>query len=326
MINELTLKQLRKQYTDTAVFLLDQFPKKEMLSIPTGSMLLDKAIGVGGIPRGRYTEIYGEDGSGKTTLCQHIVANAQKQGLTCAFIDVENVIDVDYAKACGVDFGTLYLSQPDFQEEALGIAELLIKSGDVGVVIIDSVAALTPEKEGEDEFGDKIVTGLLRAKLMKVFFRRTVPYIRRNDVAVVFTNQLIDNTKSMWGGTKPTGGRGIKHYTSLRISINKKYQGEIKTKGNIVGQDISYVIIKNKVGKPLQTGEFTILFGHGIDRATNILSAAIEFGLVNKRGSYYTHEGETLAQGRAGAISTLRENTELVDSLEKQCREMLEVS
>ena len=322
-ISEMSLKEIQKLYGKEALYILSAQEPEYMDAISTGALLLDADIGIGGIPRGRITEIYGAESAGKTTLVQHIIANAQQAGITCAFLDIENAVDKDYAEACGVDFDTLLFSQPDFEEDALGIAEILVKDGNIGVVIVDSIAALTPKMEAEDTFEDKNVTGLLRAKLLKVFFRRAMPHIRRNNVAVIFTNQIIDNTKSMWGGTKPTGGRGIKHYASVRIALNKKYKGEIKSGTEFVGQDIEYSIVKNKVGVPLKSGAFTILFGAGISQAGDTLTAGLTLGVLNKRGSYITYNGEVLAQGRAKAIAYLKENTEITTTIRDECRAML---
>jgi len=321
---EETLKKLRRQYGEEALFLLEQFPKSDVVGIPTGSLLLDQALGVGGVPMGRFTEIYGCDGSGKTTLCQHVVANAQRKGLVCAYIDVENVIDIDYAEACGVDLSTLYLSQPDFAEEALGIAEILIKSGEFGVVVIDSIAALSPEKESEDKFEDKNVTGMQRAKLLNVFFRRVVKSVRINNVAVLLTNQIRDNTNSFFGGTKPTGGRGLKHYASVRIELKPKYKGEVKEGGDMVGQEIEALIKKNKVAAPWALATFTILAGKGIDLASDVLAAGIEFGTLKKRGSYITYDGEVLGQGKAATATAIRDNPELMEALLASIGETLE--
>jgi len=319
-----TLKEIRKLYGDEALFLLSDFAKPDVESISTGALLLDHALGVGGIPRGRITEIFGVDSTGKTTICQHIVANAQKIGLVAAFIDVENAVDFDYATACGVDFDTLYISQPDFAEEALGIAEILIKSGEVGLVVLDSIASLSPEKESEsDEFKDINVTGMLRAKLLNTFFRRTMSAIRRNDVAVVLTNQMRDNTKSFFGGLQTTGGRGLKHYASVRIKIEREYQGEVKSGGEIIGHTIVATIKKNKVASPFKKAKFVILAGSGIDSVADILTTAELLGIVNKRGAYYTYEGEVIAQGKAKTISALRRNLELAATLEALCKEML---
>jgi len=317
------LKEIRKTYQEESLFLLSQFPRQEVSAIPTGSLLLDSALGVGGIPRGRYTEIYGIDSVGKTTLCQHIIANAQALGLTAAFIDVENALDFDYAGACGVDFETLYISQPDFAEEALGVAEILIKSKEVHLIVLDSIAALSPEKESEGEFADQNIIGMLRAKMLNAFFRRTAVHIRKNNVAVVFTNQMRDNTKSFFGGLKTTGGRGLKHYASVRIDLKKKYKGEIKEGDTIVGQDIIAVIKKNRVAPPWKNGVFSILAGYGIDRPTDILMASEFLGIVNKRGAYYVLDGEVIAKGRFNTIKSLRDNPELVLDLEGKCKEML---
>jgi len=321
-ISEDTLKRIRKLYDDESIFLLSDFPEPGVRFTPTGAYVFDIALG-GGIPRGRYTEIFGEDGSGKTTLCQHIVANAQREGLVCMFMDVENSVDLDYMRACGVDVDALYFSQPGSQEEALGIAEVLINSGEVGVIVIDSIAALSPAAESEKEFEDKNVTAMRRAKLLNVFFRRTCRAVRAKNVAVVFTNQLIDNTKSFWGGTKQPGGRGIKHYSSMRISLKRKYKGEIELGDNMIGQDIEFNIVKNKVSEPFKSGIFTIIFGRGLDRAANILEAAVLLGVVSKRGAFYVYEGETIAKGRAACINTLQNNPEMIELLDERCREVI---
>jgi len=196
-----TLNAIRKQYNDEAIFLLNQFPRREVISIPTGSLLLDKALGVGGIPLGRYTEVFGVEGSGKTTLSQHLIANAQSMGYACCFIDVESAVDLNYAEACGVDISKLLFSQPNFAEEALGIAEMLIRGGEVKLIVLDSIAALSPEKESEDEFEDKMVTGMQRAKLLAAFFRRTATCIRKENVAVILTNQMRENIGAFFGGS-----------------------------------------------------------------------------------------------------------------------------
>jgi len=316
------LKQIHKRYNDESLFLLSSFPKQDVEAIPTGSLLLDNALGIGGIPRGRYTEIYGVFSSGKTTLCQHIIANAQRQGLVCAYIDVENAIDFDYAAACGVDFEKLYISQPNFAEEALGIAELLIDSGEVGVIIIDSIAGLSPEKESEGEFADLNPAGMMRAKLLNTFFRRTAVAVRKNGVAVIFTNQMRDNTRSMFGGLSTPGGKGLKHYASVRLELKKKWKGEIKSGDEIVGQEIEVIVKKNKVAPPWKQAIFAIMAGDGIDTETDILSAAEWTGLVFKRGSYYVYNDETIGQGRVKTINTLKENPELLEAMKKECEEI----
>lgn len=318
-----TLNEIRKRYSDEAIFLLGDFPKKDVNVIRTGSLLLDHALGVGGIPRGRYTEIFGIDGSGKTTLCQHLVANAQREGLTCAFIDVENAVDLDYAKVCGVDLDSLYFSQPNFAEEALGITELLVKSGEVGLVVIDSIAALSPQKESDDEFIDRNVTAMHRAKLLNVFFRRTTPWMRKYDVAIVLTNQMRDIVGSFYGGIKPVGGHGIKHYASVRVRLSRRKDGEIKSGGQVVGQEIEFLIVKNKVADPYKTDKFAILFGYGIDRETDIALCSATLGILDKHGSYYRVGGETIAQGKANLIAWLKDNPDYTNELDNQCREVL---
>ena len=318
-----TLKKIHKRYNDESLFLLSAFPKQDVEAVSTGSLLLDSALGVGGIPRGRYTEIYGVFSSGKTTLCQHIVANAQKQGLVCAYIDVENSIDFDYAAACGVDFETLYISQPSFAEEALGIAELLIDSGEVGVIVIDSIAGLSPEQEHDGKFADLNPAGMMRAKLLNTFFRRTAVAVRKNNVAVIFTNQMRDNTRSMFGGLSTPGGKGLKHYASVRLELKKKWKGEIKTGDEIVGQEIEVTVKKNKVAPPWKKATFAIMAGDGIDTETDTLGAAEWTGVVFKRGSYYVYMDETIGQGKIKTIKALKENPELLEAIRKECKEIL---
>jgi len=320
---EETLRQIHKRYNDESLFLLSSFPKQDVEAIPTGSLLLDNALGVGGIPRGRYTEIYGVFSSGKTTLCQHIIANAQKQGLVCAYIDVENAIDFDYAAACGVDFDGLYISQPNFAEEALGIAELLVDSKDVGVIVIDSIAGLSPEKESDGEFADLNPAGMMRAKLLNTFFRRTAVAVRKNNVAVIFTNQMRDNTRSMFGGMSTPGGKGLQHYASVRLELKKKYKGEIKEGGEIVGQEIEVVVKKNKVAPPWKQAIFSIMAGNGIDAETDTLGAAETLGVVFKRGPYYVYNDETIGQGKVKTITALKETPELYEAIRKECKEIL---
>lgn len=326
MLDE-ALEEIKKQYGDDAFFLLSQFPEMQVDTISTGSLLLDRALGVGGVPRGRYTEIYGVDMSGKSTLCQHLVANAQAQGITCAFIDVENALDLKYAASCGVEVEGLYLAQPDFAEEALGIAQILIKSGEFGLIIIDSIAGLSPAKESEDKKGegfvDKNVTAMQRAKLLASFFRLTAGAVRRNNVAVVFTNQMRDIIGHFFGGIKPAGGWAVKHYTSVRIQLKRKEAGKLKSGKDIVGQEIEAIVVKNKVASPYETATFTILFGLGIDKETDILTVALDYGIVNKRGAYFVFNGDTIAQGTYNTVQALKENPELTTILEEKCKEVI---
>lgn len=326
MIDE-TLEKIKKQYGDDAFFLLNQFPETQIDAISTGSLLLDRALGVGGIPRGRFTEVYGVDMSGKSTLCQHLVASAQKQGLVCAFIDVENALDLKYAASCGVEIEALYLAQPDFAEEALGIAEILIKSGEFGLIVIDSIAGLSPAKESEDKKGegfvDKNVTAMQRAKLLASFFRLTAGAARRNNVAVVFTNQMRDIIGAFFGGIKPAGGWAVKHYTSVRIQLKRKEAGKLKSGKDTVGQEIEAIVVKNKVARPYETATFTILFGLGIDKETDILTVALDYGIVNKRGAYLVFDGDTIAQGTYNTVQALKENPELTAILEEKCKEVI---
>lgn len=317
------LKEIRQRYNEESIYLLSDFPKKDVNAISTGSILLDDAIGVGGVPRGRITELYGPDSSGKTTLCQHIIASAHKQNELAAFIDVEHAMDPSYAERCGVDFSKLYISQPNFAEEALGIADALIRDGNVAVVIIDSIAALSPEIEREEEFGDVNTTGMIRAKLLGTFFRRTKNYLRQNDIALVVTNQMRDNTKSrFFGGLKTTGGHSVKHYASVRISLWRS--DYIKERGEEIGLTIEATVKKNKVARPFKKATFKILKDYGIDNAANLLAVGMDLNLVRKSGSWYNFEGETLGQGEVNTIQTLREDPEIAGKLERLCWEILD--
>lgn len=318
------LQIIKQRFGDEAIYLLNAFPKRDVKTISTGSMLLDWATDVGGIPRGRYTELIGTESTAKTTLAQHIVANAQKLGLTCAYIDVENSLDCEYAIACGVDFNKMYLAQPGFAEETLGITEELVKSNFAQLVIIDSIAAMMPEKVGEDEFHHENTAGMKRASLLNDFFYRNTKYIRANDIAVVFTNQMRDNTKSQWGGYKGTGGHGLKHYASLRIRLSAQTKGQVKLGGEVIAQKIDAVIKKNKVGRPYRTCQFTVLLGKGIDRPTDVLATAVFLGVVVKVKAIYTLDGEVIGKGEAKTIRMLGENPLLVDDLEGRCKEILD--
>jgi len=318
------LKKIKRLYGEEAIYLLNDFPTQDVDVIPTGALLLDQALGVGGIPRGRVTEIFGLYNTGKTTICQHIIAEAQRLGLTPAYIDVENVLDFQWASLCGVDFDNLLLSQPSFAETALGIAEKLIKSGEIGLVVIDSAAALTPKsEETEEEFKDVNTTGMRRAKLLYHFFRVVVPALRRNNVALVFTNQMRDNTKSIYGGVLPGCGHAIKYYASVRMELKVKKSGRVFSGDTVVGQEVQANIVKNRVAPPLKTASFVILFDAGIDKAADVLTAALSFGIVTKAGPYLRYNETTIGQGKAKTIQALRENPELLLAIEQECKEIL---
>jgi len=286
--------------------------------IPTGSLALDIALGVGGIPRGRVTEIYGPDGAGKTTLAQHIVAEAQKQGGIAAFIDMEHALDPSYAAACGVDVDNLYIAQPDTGEQALEIAEALVRSGAVDVIVIDSVAALVPRAEIEGEMGDSHPG--LQARLMSQALRKLSGAIKQSNTAMIFTNQLREKIGVMFGSPETTtGGRALKFYASVRLDVRRITA--IKERGVVIGNRTRVRVTKNKVAPPFRVAEFDIIFGQGISREGDILDLGVEYGLIEKRGSYYGYQGENFAQGRENAKRFLREHPELAQTIESAVRQ-----
>jgi len=288
--------------------------------IPTGSLALDRGLGVGGIPRGRVTEIYGPEGSGKTTLCQHIVAEAQKRGGTAAFVDMEHALDPAYAATCGVDVENLLISQPDTGEQALEIAEALIRSGAVDIVVVDSVAALVPRAEIEGEMGDSHPG--LQARLMSQALRKLSGAVKQSNTALVFTNQLREKIGVMFGNPETTsGGRALKFYATVRLDVRRI--SAIKEKGEVIGNRTRVRVTKNKVAPPFRVVEFDIMYDEGISKAGDVLDMAAEVGVVEKRGSYYYREGESLAQGRENAKQYLRDNPTIADEIEAAVRENL---
>jgi recombination protein RecA len=287
--------------------------------IPTGSLSLDIALGVGGVPRGRITEIYGPEGSGKTTLCQHILAEAQKVGGTAAIIDIEHALDPAYAETCGVNVDELFISQPDTGEEALEIAEALIRSGAVDVVVIDSVAALVPRAEIEGDMGDSHPG--LQARLMSQALRKLSGAIKQSNTAVVFTNQLRQKIGVMFGNPETTsGGMALKFYASVRLDI-RRIQA-IKHSGTVIGNRTRVRVRKNKVAPPFRVAEFDIMYDEGISRSGDVLDFAVEMGVIDKRGSYYSYKGDSLAQGRENTKEELRQNPALLREVENLVREV----
>ena len=281
--------------------------------VPTGCLALDIALGVGGVPRGRITEVYGPEGSGKTTICQHIVAEVQKMGGVAAFIDMEHALDPRYAAQCGVDIESLYISQPDTGEQALEIAEALVRSGAVDVIVIDSVAALVPRAEIEGEMGDSHPG--LQARLMSQALRKLSGAIKQSNAVMIFTNQLRMKIGVMFGSPETTsGGRALKFYASVRLDVRRiksiKYQGEV------VGHTTRVRVTKNKVAPPFRVAEFDIMFGEGISRAGDLLDVGLEMGIVDKRGSYYYFEEENFAQGRENAKEYLSKNADFADNID----------
>ncbi len=289
-------------------------------AISTGAMNLDAAIGIGGIPRGRITEIYGPESSGKTTLCLHVIANAQKKGGVAAFIDAEHALDVEYARKLGVDVENLLVSQPDTGEQALEIAEVLIRSGAVDVVIIDSVAALVPRAEIEGEMGDSHVG--LQARLMSQALRKLTGAVNRSQTAVIFTNQIREKIGVMFGNPETTtGGRALKFYASLRLDIRRI--GAIKDGQDQVGNRTRVKVVKNKVAPPFRQAEFDIMFNEGISHTGLLIDLGVETDVVEKSGAWFSYGDVRLGQGRENAKAYLKENVELAAEIEAKVREQL---
>jgi recombination protein RecA len=286
-------------------------------TIPTGSLALDLALGVGGIPRGRVTEIFGPESSGKTTLCQHIVAEAQKRGGVCAYVDMEHALDPQYAARCGVDVDNLYISQPDMGEQALEITETLVRSGAVDIVVIDSVAALVPRAEIEGDMGDAHMG--MQARLMSQALRKLSGAIKQTNTAVIFTNQLRQKIGVMFGNPETTtGGRALKFYASMRLDIRRAES--IKVGQDIVGNRVRVRVVKNKVAPPFKAAEFDIMYDEGISKVGGILDLGVDMDLIDKRGSYYSYGETRLGQGRENAKDYLRENPDMAQALEHEIR------
>ncbi|MGQ9802842.1 MAG: recombinase RecA [Anaerolineae bacterium] len=315
---EAALATLTKRFGEGAVMRLGEATQLAVDVIPTGALSLDIALGVGGIPRGRVTEIYGPDGAGKTTLALHIVAEAQKRGGVAAYIDMEHALDPEYAEACGVDVGNLYIAQPDTGEQALEIAETLVRSGAVDVIVIDSVAALVPRAEIEGEMGDTHPG--LQARLMSQALRKLSGAIKQSNTAMIFTNQLREKIGVVFGSSETTtGGRALKFYASIRLDV-RRITG-IKEKGEVIGSRTRVRVTKNKVAPPFRVAEFDIIYGKGISREGDILDLAVQYGIIEKRGSFYSYQGQNIAQGRENAKQYLRDHPEITAELEQRVRE-----
>jgi recombination protein RecA len=298
-------RALHKRFGEGAIMRLGQAQHLHVETIPTGSLALDLALGVGGVPRGRVSEIYGPEGSGKTTVCQHIVAEAQRMGGVAAFIDMEHALDPLYAAKCGVNVDELYISQPDTGEEALEIAEALIRSGALDVIVVDSVAALVPRAELEGDMGQAHPG--LQARLMSQALRKLSGAIKTSNTAIVFTNQLRHKIGVMFGSPETTsGGMALKFYASVRLDI-RRIQA-IKHAGEVVGNRTRVRVKKNKVAPPFRECEFDIMYDEGISKEGDVLDLGVELELIEKRGSFYSYDGERLAQGRENAKQSLREN------------------
>jgi recombination protein RecA len=311
-----TLDTITKRFGEGAIMRLGE-ARLDVESIPTGAISLDLALGVGGVPRGRVIEIFGPESSGKTTLCQHIVAEAQKRGGECAYIDMEHALDPSYAQKCGVDINNLYVSQPDTGEQALEIAEALVRSGTMDVVVIDSVAALVPRAEIEGEMGDAHVG--LQARLMSQALRKMSGIIKQTNTVVIFTNQLRMKIGVMFGNPETTtGGNALKFYASVRLDIRRTQS--IKVGTDVVGNRTLVKVKKNKVAPPFKEAEFDIMYNEGISKSGDVLDLAVALDIVDKRGAYFRYGEILLGQGRENAKSFLQENPALTDELEQRLR------
>jgi recombination protein RecA len=289
-------------------------------AIPTGAINLDAAIGVGGIPRGRVTEIFGPESSGKTTLCLHVVANAQRSGGVAAFIDAEHALDVEYAKKLGVDVQNLLVSQPDTGEQALEICEILVRSGAVDIVVVDSVAALVPKAEIEGEMGDSHVG--LQARLMSQALRKLTGAIARSRTAVVFINQLREKIGVMFGNPETTtGGKALKFYASLRLDIRRL--GAVKDKEEVIGSQVRVKVVKNKVAPPFKQAEFDIMYAEGISHAGLLVDIGSESNIIEKSGAWYSYNGQRIGQGRENAKLFLKDNPVLQAEIEEKVKTVL---
>ncbi len=312
------LADLTKRFGDGAIVRLGDATHLQVATIPTGSLAVDIALGAGGIPRGRVTEIYGPESSGKTTLCLHVIAEAQKRDGICAFIDMEHALDPAYAARIGVDIDNLYISQPDTAEQALDIAEALVRSGALDVVVLDSVAALVPRAELEGEMGDSYVG--LQARLMSQALRKLSGAIKQSNTAMLFTNQLREKIGVMFGNPETTtGGRALKFYASVRLDI-RRIQA-IKAGGEVVGNRTRVRVTKNKIAPPFREAEFDIMYNEGISKAGDILDIGTELGVIEKRGAFFRYQGEAIGQGRENAKQFLRENPAIAAQIEDIIRE-----
>jgi recombination protein RecA len=295
-------------------------PRVRVEAIPTGAINLDAAIGIGGVPRGRVTEIYGPESSGKTTLCLHVVANAQRTGGVAAFIDAEHALDMEYAKKLGVDIENLLISQPDTGEQALEICEILVRSGAVDVIVIDSVAALVPKAEIEGEMGDSFMG--LQARLMSQALRKLTGAIARSKTAVVFINQLREKIGVMFGNPETTtGGKALKFYSSVRLDIRRI--GPVKEKEDVIGSHVRVKVVKNKVAPPFKQAEFDIMYSEGISHTSLLVDIGSENGIIEKSGAWYSYGGQRIGQGRENAKMFLKDNPVLMAEVEEKVKILL---
>ena len=315
-----TIDKIEKDYGKGTIMKLGDQPQWDVQVIPSGSIALDHALGIGGYPRGRIIEIYGPESSGKTTLAIHAIAQAQKQGGIAAMIDAEHAFDRTYAKALGVDLDTLLISQPDNGEQALEIADNLIRSGAIDIVVVDSVAALTPKAEIEGEMGDNKVG--LQARLMSQALRKLTANISKTNTCCIFINQLREKIGIMFGNPETTtGGNALKFYASVRLDVRKTTA--IKDGEDTLGNRTKVKVVKNKMAPPFKKAEFDIVYGEGISRVGEILDLGVDYDIIKKSGSWFSYNDQKLAQGREGAKQLLLDNPELCDEIEARIREAL---
>lgn len=317
---ESALNEIEKRFGKGSIMWLGNRPDDRIESISTSCLSIDEALGVGGLPKGRIVEIYGPESSGKTTLALHVIAEAQKNGEIAAFIDAEHALDPTYAQKLGVDVEHTLISQPDSGEQALEITEALIRTGQVGILVVDSVAALVPQAEINGEMGDAVVG--LQARLMSQAMRKLTPLISGSNTCVIFINQLREKIGVTWGSPEvTTGGKALKFYASVRIDIRRI--GQIKDGERVVGNRTRLKVVKNKVAPPFREVEFLILFGEGISKEWNILELALEKAVITQKGSWLSYNGENLGQGKAKIVDLLKENAELRKELETKVRSVL---
>ncbi len=317
---QMALSQIEKQFGKGAVMRMGDESKVKVAVIPTGALALDIALGVGGLPRGRVVEIYGPESSGKTTVALHAIAEAQKAGGIAAFIDAEHALDPNYAAALGVDMEALLVSQPDTGEQALEITDMLVRSGAVDIVVIDSVAALTPRAELEGDMGDTHVG--LQARLMSQALRKLAGTLNRSRTCCVFINQLREKVGVMFGSPEVTpGGRALKFYSSVRLDVRRSES--LKDGTDFVGNRVRVKVVKNKCAPPFKTCEFDILFGQGISREGSLIDIGVEHSVIKKAGAWYTYGGEQLGQGRENARKFLKEHDDIAAEIHKKVTEQL---
>lgn len=317
---EMALGNIEKQFGKGAVMKMGEKGSMNIESIPTGALALDLALGIGGLPRGRVTEIYGPESSGKSTLAMHVVAEAQRNGGICAYIDAEHAMDPVYARAIGVDVDELLISQPDTGEQALEICDMLVRSAAIDVIVVDSVAALTPRAEIEGEMGDTHVG--LQARLMSQALRKLTGNLSKSQTICIFINQLREKIGVMFGSPETTpGGRALKFYSSVRLDIRRIES--LKDGAEVVGNRTRVKVVKNKCAPPFRQAEFDIMYGKGISREGSLLDIGVDLGLVKKSGAWYTYEGEQLGQGRENAKTFLGENPEIMVEISERIRQQV---